>query len=158
MSYSYDPTQLTANTTYQIRLEIADTAGVGNVKAQLLQDEEIQWAVTQERNFWAAAARCAEMVSRGFIAKADVKLGRSLMITYTTMAAQYTEMARKLRQKAMGTVVPWAGGQFESDKTTYEQNLTLLQPFFTREMGQNPWVGGYTSDTVEPGPNEGPGP
>lgn len=158
MSYSYDPTQLSTNTVYQIRLEIADTNGVGNIKAQLLQDEEIQWAVTQERNFWAAAARCCEMISRGFLNNADVRLGRSLTVTYTKMAAQFQEMARLLREKAMGTVVPWVGGQFEADKTTYEQNTTLQQPFFTREMGQNPWVGGYSSDTVEPGPDHGPGP
>ena len=126
MPFSYDPALLATNAVYQIRAEIQDT---DSQDPQLL-DEEIAFSLTVERNFWCASARCAEMIGRKVLRKADVKLGRSMQVTYTKMAQQWFDMARMLRNKAMGTVVPWAGGMNIADQLNYMQDTSLIQPVF----------------------------
>lgn len=129
----------------KIRLEI----GATDVNATVtLFDDEITYALTQENTFWGAAARCAEMLSMKWKQKVDVRLGRSMQLTYTKMAEQYAEEAKRLRKKALGARAPWAGGIKGADKELAEQDTTLVQPAFTRTMQENPRTGGYTSDTV----------
>ena len=127
-------------------MEIGD-----NVAATpLLADEEIAFFITQERNFWAAAARCCEAIGRKFFITADsVRLGRALQLTFVKRGHQYMQMAMLLRRKALGTIVPFVGGQIAADKLAYEQNTSILQPAFTRTMMENPRTGGYTSDSLD---------
>jgi hypothetical protein len=146
MGWSYNPTQLETNEVYAVRAELQDT-DAGN---WLLADEEIQYAIDTERNFWAAAARCAEMIARGFLRRQDVKLGRSLTIAYTKAAEQYFAMAQTLRRKSLGTVIPFVGGMSKTVKFTYDQNTDLVEPIWTKTMMQNPWTGGYSSDSLGP--------
>ena len=150
MTWSYNLADLATSEKDQIRLEIGDT----DVNRQLLQDEEIEQFIIVERNFWSVAARACEAISRLFMSKADVRLGRSLMVTYTKMADQYATMAAKLRAKALGTTPPWIGGMSVSDKIAYNQDTDLLAPLFTKSMQENPWTGGYTSDSLGPAPVE----
>ena len=146
MAFNYDPSELSTNQIYAIRNEIQDTDPLD----PQLQDEEIAYMITQERNFWAASARCLEAIARGKLRKADVRLGRQMMITYTHMADQLMLQAKALRMKAMGTVVPWAGGMNISDQIAYAENTDIIQPQFTKTMMQNPRVGGYTTDSTFP--------
>ena len=146
MPWSYDPAQLGTNEVYQIRAEIQDT----DPEDPQLLDEEIAFAISLERNYWAAAARCAEMIGRKVLRKADVRLGRAMMVTYTKMAEQWFSMARMLRTKSLGTVVPWIGGMSVSEKIAYEIAPDTVQPQFTKTMQENPWVGGYTTDSGTP--------
>lgn len=146
MPWTYDPSQLASNLLYQVRAEIQDT----DPQDPQLLDEEIAYALVVERNMWAAAARCAEMISRKVLRKADVRLGRSMQIAYTKMADQYLQMARLFRCKAMGTVAPWIGGMSVADKFAYMQNHDNVAPLFSKTMMENPWVGGYTTDSGAP--------
>lgn len=146
MGWTYNLAELATNEIYQVRAEIQDT----DPRDQQLQDEEIAYAISQERNMWAASARCAEQIGRKVLRKADVKLGRSMQVTYTKMADQWFQMARMLRAKAMGTVVPYVGGMSVTDKIGIAENLDLVSPSFTRTMQENPWVGGYTTDSGAP--------
>jgi hypothetical protein len=130
----------------RIRLEV----GCSDVSATVtLYDDEITYALTTERTFWGGAARCAEMLSMKYMQKADVRLGRSLMLSYTTLSAQYALQAKRLRFKANAGNVPWVGGMSVSDKQAYAENDLLVQPLFARNMEENPWVGGYTSDAPD---------
>ena len=146
MPWTYDPTRITSSPVYAIRAEIQDT----DPRNWLLADEEIEWALSQERNFWAGAARCAEMIARGFLRRQDVKLGRALTIAYTKAAEQWFAMAVTLRRKSLGTVAPFVGGMSKTVKFTYQQDTDLVQGTFTRTMQQNPWTGGYSSDSLGP--------
>lgn len=146
MGWNYDPGSLATSQKDQVRLEIGDT----DPQRQLLQDEEIEHALGTERNFWAAAARCAEMVSRFYLSKADVRLGRALMVTYSKASEQYTTMAKDLRKKALGTVAPYFGGVYVADKQSISGDTSVVAPAFTRTMQENPWTGGYTSDSLPP--------
>lgn len=139
-------TDLSTNEVDQIRLEIADT----DPQYQLLQNEEIQHAINVERNFWSAAARCCEMISRQFLRKADVRLGRAMMVTYTKMAEQYLQMAAILRKKGLGTVAPYVGGMSVSQKIVQAQNTDIVAPLFTKTMMENPWAAPYTTDSLPP--------
>lgn len=143
MAWTYDPSKLTTSTLYQVRAEIQDT----NVNNQMLLDEEINYALSVERNMWAAAARCSEMIGRRFLMRADVKLGRSMQVLYAKSAKQFFDQARMLRCKANGSVAPYVGGMKVSDKETIETDSSLIAPQFTKQMMQNPWVGGYTTDS-----------
>lgn len=143
MTWTYNVAQLATSELYQVRLEIQDTDSTN----ELLQDEEIDRALSVESNFWGAAARCCEILARRFLAKADVRLGRALAVTYSKMAEQYAAMATSLRGKAIaGTAAPWVGGMLVSDKEMYREQTNLVQPIFARDMQENPWAGGYTSD------------
>jgi hypothetical protein len=144
--WTYDPTRITTSTLYALRAEIQDT----DARNWLLADEEIEWALSQERNFWAAAARCAEMIARGFLRKQDVKLGRALQITYSKAAEQWFAMAQTLRRKSLGTVVPFVGGMSRSVKFTYSQDKDIVPALFTKTMMINPWTGGYSPDSLGP--------
>lgn len=146
MTWTYDLTDLATSEKDQIRLEIADT----DDQYQLLQDEEINHNITVERNFWSAAARSCEQISRIFARKADVSLGRAMRVDYSKMAAQYMKMAALLRKKGLGTVVPYAGGVLMADKATIMGDSGLVAPQFTKTMMQNPWTGGYSTDSLPP--------
>jgi hypothetical protein len=137
--WTYDPSQLATSQKDQVRAEIGDV----NVRTDglTLVDEEINWAISVESNFWGAAARCCEILATRFLQKADVRLGRSLMVQYTTTADQYARRARELRAKNLGSVAPWVGGMVVADKQAYQQDGTLVQPLFARDMQESPWAG-----------------
>lgn len=146
MPWNYDPNALATSEKDQVRLEIQDT----DPNNKLLQDEEIEWFLTQERNFWSAAARCCEAISRRFFLKADVRLGRSLFLLYSKTAEQYGDMATRLRRKAIGTNAPWVGGMSVTEKSTYQTQTDIVQPAFARDMQENPQAGGLTADVGDP--------
>ncbi len=150
MTFTWNPSQLGTSELQQIRAEIQDVDAAN----PLLVDEIINHNITVENNFWGACARCCEQISRLFLRKADVRLGRAMMITYTKAAEQYLQMAVALRKKALGTVVPYAGGISVSGKIALAQNTDLVEPAFTRTMLENPWTGGYSSDSLSPAPSE----
>lgn len=144
MSWNYDYTQLATSAKDRVRLEIGDTDPTN----QMLQDEEINQAISVENNFWGASARCCEMIARVKLGHADIRLGRAMYVTYTKMADQYLRMAVALREKALGANIPYAGGVVLADKQTLQSDTSIVQPAFTREMQENPRTGGYTSDTI----------
>jgi len=146
MTWTYNVADLATSEKDQIRLEIADT----DINNQLLQDEEIQQAITVESNFWNSAARCAEMIARLFLRKADVRLGRVMMVTYTKMAEQWLDMAKDLRKKGLGTQTPYIGGLYVTDKVTLANDPNIVAPLFTKTMQENPWAAPYTTDSLPP--------
>lgn len=133
MSWSYDPTTLATSAKNRIRLEAGDT----DTADQLLQDEEINHALDVEANEWGAAARCCEIIARGFLRKADVSLGRSMQVQWAKAAQQYYEMAKELRQKALGSALPYVGGRKQDEKDERAADSTLVQPLFTKDMHRN---------------------
>ena len=145
-TYNYDASALATNELYAVRNEVADT----DSGYWLLSDQEILYAISQERNFWAACARCAEIIARSFLRKQDVKLGRAMTIAYQKAAEAYFEMAQALRRKSLGTVIPFVGAQSKTVKFVYDQNTDLVKGTFQRLMMQNPWTGGYSPDSLGP--------
>lgn len=146
MTWTYNLADLATSEKDQVRLEIGDV--VDRSDGLTLQDEEIAQAIAVESNFWGAAARCCEMLATRYLQKADVRLGRSLMVQYTKAAEQFNAKAKDLRQKDLGTVAPWVGGMTVADKQRFEQDQTLVQPLFARDMQESPWAGTQTSEAA----------
>jgi len=129
----------------KVRLEVGDTDST----AQLLADDEINYLITQERNLWGAAARCCEVISRNFLRKADVRIGRGgTTLTYSVAAKQYAEMATAFRKRANGMNAPWAGGRSVDEKNTLAQDPSLVQPLFTKTQFDDPWTGGRDNSII----------
>lgn len=144
MTWTYN-TALTA-TKDQVRLEIGDAVAGQTVT---LQDEEINYAISHERNLWGASARCCEMLATQFLRMADVRVGRGgTTLTYSIAAKQYWDRAKALRLKANGTIAPWVGGTSVDDKEALAESTGTVQPIFTKTAMDNPWVGGQTSQSV----------
>jgi hypothetical protein len=126
----------------KVRLEIGDTDST----AQLLADDEINYLITQERNLWSASARCCEVISRNFLRKADVRIGRGgTTLTYSVAAKQYAEMATAFRKRANGMNAPWSGGRSIDDKNTLASDDSLVQPLFTKGQFADPWTGNQST-------------
>lgn len=143
MTWSYSTADLATSTKDQVRMTIGDT----DTTAQLLQDEEITWAISVESSMWGAAARCCEAISRNFYRKADVRVGRGgTMVNWSGAAKQYGDMAAAFRKRANSMNSPWAGGTSIAAKDSAAANTDLVQPLFSKNMFNNPWVG---SETVE---------
>jgi hypothetical protein len=142
--FTYDVTQLATSELFQIRFEISDT----NSATPLFQDEEINWAISVESNHWGAAARCAEILARKYMQLADVQLGRNLKIEYSKRSSGYAELAKSLRAKSLGMIVPFAGGRSIPDKLDAAQDVDAVQPLFTKAGGANPRIGGTTTDPL----------
>lgn len=145
MTWNYDPSQLATSELMQVRFEISDTDSTN----PLLQDEEVTYAISVESTLWGAAARCCETLARRFLALADVRLGRDLSIIYSKQAAQYQEMAKELRLKDLGTVLPYVGGRSIQEKIDAQSAPDAVQPLFSKTMETNPRVGGASSDPID---------
>lgn len=83
----------------RVRLEIGDT----NEKEPLLQDEEVEFALSLKRNVLAAAAMCCEVIARKLAAKAEESVG-DLSIRYK--ADEYAKRAKELAQKVASMGMP----------------------------------------------------
>jgi hypothetical protein len=138
-SYNSDPGSSTLNA---VRFEIQDT----NEAAQLLQDEEIVYALTIEgvnspenssqSEVLEAAAHCMEALARRFAALADRQSG-TLKIGSTKRAAQYSERAQELRLRAQELHAPFAGGISRSEKRAQASNPDREGSMFRLRQFQN---------------------
>jgi hypothetical protein len=138
-SYNSDPGSSTLNA---VRFEIQDT----NEAAQLLQDEEIVYALTIEgvnspesstqSEVLEAAAHCMEALARRFAALADRQSG-TLKIGSTKRAEQYSERAKELRLRAQELHAPFAGGISRSEKRAQASNPDREGSMFRLRQFQN---------------------
>lgn len=135
MTWTYDST-LTA-TKDQVRLLVGDT----DVNEPLLQDEEIAFLLTENGTMRYAAVEAANAIAGLFARKADKEVGH-LKLQASQKYKQYLALAVRLRRRAVvASVVPYAGGQTESDKDVNRDNTDIVPPFFTRETGEIPGTG-----------------
>jgi len=87
-----------------VRFEIGDT----DQSDQLLQNEEIEYCLDQESNFFGAAARSCEVIARKFARLADSAMGKT-KIQASQKSQAYAKMAVALRRRATGYHEPFAG-------------------------------------------------
>lgn len=73
-----------------------------------------------------------------------------MQVIYSKAAEQYWNRARMLRSKAMGSVAPYVGGMTVNDKENISDDISLVAPNFTKTMMENPWAGGYSTDSGDP--------
>lgn len=124
-SYSGDPNEEPKDA---VRFLVGDTHSDDG----FVSDEEIEWALSQNSNVYAAGAIVADALSTYFATQASsVSIG-PIKEEYTQRAKDYTLRAKELSNKAAGKVALtfFAGGLSVADKEASTLNTSLVQPAF----------------------------
>lgn len=147
MTWTYDPTKLndpTQGPLMQVRLMVEDTV----TSDQQLQDEEINWIVSQEGAIEMAAARAADTIAARYSRQADRSVGQ-MRLSASQRAKAYLDLAARLRYLARTNVTPYAGGISVSDKQSNEADTDRVAPGFWRDMMKNPGMLDPTDQPLE---------
>jgi len=128
MAATYNPAMPT--TRDKVRFLIQDTV----VASAMLQDEEIDFMLTEYPNYKLAAANCADVLSSKFSGMAEEKTIGNLKLTYRDKSKKYADLANRLRMQASKVVLPYAGGISQTDKESIEDDDDRVKPAFSRDM------------------------
>jgi predicted membrane-bound mannosyltransferase len=137
-----------------VRFLVGDT----DDRDQLVADEEIAWALTDQTAVRAAAAVVCETIAARFAREADTTIntpnGLAQTQAYSQRSRAYRTMASDLRaQLASGAtaddVLPYCGGISSSTKETYVEDSDRVPPSFWRHQHDNPTVEGDAEDLTE---------
>src|SRR5579859_7821347 len=134
MTTTYDLEQLATNTMMQVRFLI------GDVKSSewLMQDEEINFALTLRPSLYGSAATCCMSLSNKFSREADSVTGE-LKTTYSAKAKAYAARAAYYETQAaiFSGAMPVVGGVSIADKMAMEGNEDRVPPQFNVGMTDN---------------------
>lgn len=148
MAWSYDASNLNTTTASgrlnTVRLIMGDT----DTTDQLIQNEEISFALAQSNNnvYYAASLVC-RLVAAKFSRLVDTSLDNAISAKYSTRAKQYQQLALQIEaqaKKASGkSIGVFAGGILNSDMLVNNEDTTRVKPAF----------GVHQFDNVEAGSN-----
>jgi len=106
--YSGDPATSTKD---EVRFLVGDT----DMTAPLIQDEEIDYLVTNQGSAGAAAIRACEVLATGFARLASDKQVGDLKVSYSNRVADFRALAKDMRRRYL-TPIPYVGGVSIADK------------------------------------------
>lgn len=114
----------------QVRFLISDT----NIGRQLVQDEEIEWLLTQEMNvYMAAAAACRSLIIKAGGTRrkriSDFDISYDVSFYRTTMG--------ELTARGSSYQIPYAGGISASDKMAQQSDVNAVTPAFVKNLDEN---------------------
>jgi hypothetical protein len=134
MAWTYDLSQLATSKLYQVRYLVGDTLS----SDQQVQDEEINFAITQRPSVYGAAAIVCRSLASRLSRQADV-VDKDLRTTLSQRAKAYSARAAEydITAKIRGGGIPYAGGLSIADKIQNEQDLDRVQPQFGIGMEDN---------------------
>lgn len=130
MSFSYSGNPADSDVD-AIRFLLQDTTEPG----EFLQDEEIDWLLTQEVNIYTAAARGADLIGGRAHNTKSKKIGD---FTISFGSEMWKSLAEWLRGRGYGYRIPTAGGISRDDKETLELDDDWLAPDFFRGLMRHP--------------------
>ena len=125
-TYSGDPS---ASTIDAVRFLVGDT----DTGDQLVQNEEVSFALANEGSTNMAAATICRAIAARFSRQADKTVGK-LQISLSQKAKSYLEMANKLELKSSTLAMPYCGGLSIKEKENNIQDTSLPQPSFRRGL------------------------
>jgi hypothetical protein len=133
-NWTYYPTKLATSPKDQVRLLIGDTVSTD----PQMQDEEINFYLTQRASVWGAAAECCQTLAARFARSVDQAVGTA-KIAFSQMAANYARRAAVFNARAasMGGGLPYAGGISAADMLNQLNNPDRVEPSFTVGMTDN---------------------
>lgn len=143
MSWSYNPSDLVTTTPSgrlnSVRLLIGDT----DTTDQIMQDEEVVFALAQtNNNIYYAGSWACHMIASKYSRLVDTRLEGAGETKYSDMAAKYITMSDHLNDlgkrtngKSLGIS---AGGIKVADMLVAEQDTTRVQPRVTIKQFDNP--------------------
>lgn len=117
----------------QVRFLVGDT----DETDQLLQDEEIEWLISDRGSALAAAVAAAEAIAAKFARQVDKAVG-DLRLSLSQKAQGYAARAAELRLRLATGAAPYAGGISASDKEAQELDTDRVPPAF--RVGMHDYV------------------
>lgn len=143
MGWTYDATNLDTSTASgrlnSVRLLIFDT----DTNNQLLQDEEINFALSENNNrVYYAASYSAALLASKFSREVDTQLDETLEAKYSQLSEQYRNLSTSLREmgkKVSGSALGIAAGGI--NKTTIDSvrdNANRPPAAFKQNQFRNP--------------------
>lgn len=118
-----------------VRFLVGDT----NEDRPLLDDREVEWAISQFPDQNLAAASLAEHLYGFFASKGDFKVG-PINKSYSKVAQLFKEKADQLKAKACLSGGPSFPATKISTKEVLEQNVDLENPSFATGLTDSPFV------------------
>ena len=133
-SYSQDPD---SGNLAVVRLLCGQTSTSDDV---LLQDEEIDWIISQKpNNYHAAAAACDLLASRYSATQPKGQTYGKTKLDWGDRATELRKSAKTLREQAnLEGVTPFVGGRSISDKRGVTADSDRVRPAFTIGMTDHP--------------------
>lgn len=135
MAFSYDASNLNTTTASgrlnTVRLIMGDT----DTTDQLIQNEEISFALSQNNNnvYYAASLVC-RLVAAKFSRLVDTSLDNAISAKYSTRAKQYQQLALQIEAQAKKSsgksIGVFAGGILKTDMGVANQDTNRVQPSF----------------------------
>lgn len=138
-SYSGDPS---ASLLDEMRFILGDTTPSNglNPNNELLQNEEINYALNKYPDFFTAAVVLCEAIIAKFTRMVDEKTGDEA-VTASQRAAQYRNMAADLRQKiGFNSLQLYAGGASKTENEKSECDTDRVKPQFDIGLTDNPYA------------------
>ena len=131
-TYGNDPATSAVD---EVRFLVGDT----NADRPLLDDREVEFAISQFPDRNLAAASLAEHLYGFFASKGDFKVG-PINKSYSKVAQLFKEKAEQLRAKACLSAVPSFPATKISTKDALVQNPDLANPSFAIGLVDNPFA------------------
>jgi hypothetical protein len=130
-NFTYYPTKLATSQKDQVRWLVGDVVAAD----PQLQDEEINWILTQRSSVWGAAAECCMALAAKFGRSVDQAVGTA-KTSFSQMAKAYTAKALifNARAASMGSGLPYAGALSLFDMMAQIANDDRPAPQFTIGM------------------------
>ena len=134
MTWTYSPAGIAASTMMQVRYLVGDTVATD----PLVQDEEINFALSQRPSIYGAAAMACRSLAARMAREADV-VDKDLRTTLSAKSKAFARMAADYENKASSRSAarPYAGGLSIADKIQNECNPDRVQPGFSVDMDTN---------------------
>lgn len=110
-------------------------AELGNPSKEVISDDLLDALLVEEQeNFFGAASRAAEIISRVYAQKADESLG-DYSVNYSRMAKRWGELADELQEKSSAlSAKPFIGGISRMDKQRRKDAADRPTEYFSRDM------------------------
>lgn len=144
MAATYDASCATKKD--QVRTLIGDV----DVTNAYLQDETIEWFITQEMNVYMAASKSAYAVYMklsGGGTLEDRKVGET-RIKYQA-AGRFKELTNELKARGLTYQLPYAGGIYKADRDAYWEATNKLKGNVSHNFSRNPrGAGSVTNSTT----------
>lgn len=111
-----------------------------NIDEPLKSDEEINWALSQNSNIYAASLTIAESILSYLSLQADVEEIGPIKSVYSKRVENYSNRVKDLRVKVSSnaSMIPYGGGIDATDKVTQAEDTSIVKPNFWIGMDDYP--------------------
>lgn len=142
MSWTYDAADLGTSTELGLRTTVRLLVGDTDIFDQQVQNEEINFGLTQNNNsVYATASWVARTIASQYARKVSTELSGALKADYSDLMSHYSSLAENLSYegKKSGSVIGvLAGGIKISTVESVRENTDRMPNSFRRDRFKNP--------------------